>query len=173
MIISKINPIVYAGLRRPFQKEILTRSHIDREELHIIADVCCEYYDVSPSEFRGRTKTAELSDARKIFLTLCRKELYTFTCARLGMYIGRDHSTVTIAVQRAMDWLECDPKFRATYNNIRNEAKERLSINGYRYVGSETLTNYGTRDKRLPSLESTNCREGSSHAQKATGELNC
>lgn len=133
MITKKINPIVYAGLNKFAQKRIKTGAHLDRDEIHIIADVCCEEYDVSQSDFRSKTKTADLSDARKIFFYLCRKELYTFTCKRLGMYTGRDHSTVVFAVQRAGELIEVDPTFRAKYKNARMLARQRLKINGYEF----------------------------------------
>ena len=133
MLTSKMNPMVYAGLNRFTQKQIISGGHLNRDEIHIIADVCCEEYDVSPSDFRSKTKTADLSDARKIFFYLCRKELYTFTCKRLGMYTGRDHSTVVFAVQRASELLQVDPTFRAKYNNARMLARQRLKINGYEF----------------------------------------
>ena len=133
MITVKMNPIVYAGLNKFAQKQVKYGADLDRDEIHIIADVCCEEYDVSPSKFRGKTKTADLSDARKVFFYLCRKELYTFTCKRLGMYTGRDHSTVVFAVRRASELLEVDPTFRAKYNNARTLARQRLKINGYEF----------------------------------------
>lgn len=142
MITPKINPIVYAGLNRFTQKQIITGGHLNRDEVQIIADVCCEEYDVSASDFRSRTKTADLSDARKTFFYLCRRELYTFTCKRLGMYTGRDHSTVVFAVQRAGELIEVDPTFRAKYNNARTLARQRLKINGYEFRGPNTDVRY-------------------------------
>lgn len=133
MITKKISPIVFSGLNKFAQRHIKAGAYLDRDEIHIIADVCCEEYDVSPSDFRGRTKTTDLSDARKIFFYLCRKELYTFTCKRLGMYVGRDHSTVVFAVQRAEELMSVDPTFRAKYKNARMLARQRLKLNGYEY----------------------------------------
>ena len=139
MIYAKISPYIYAGLGQSAQRHIRTGAQIDRDELHIIADVCCDEYDLAPSQFRSRSKTACLSDARKSFFHLCRKELYTFTCKRLGMYLGRDHSTVVHAVMRAQELLEIDPTFRAKHINIRQIARQRLDLNGYSYIGSKNF----------------------------------
>lgn len=164
---------IYPGLHYNTMHHIKRGAQINRGELEIVAATCCEEYDLTLDEFKSRLKTETLSDARKIFFLLCREYLYKFTCKRLGMYVGRDHSTVTVAVQRANELLKVDPAFRVKFNNVKQRARQRLRLNGYQYKGSENLTNDGTRDKRLPSLESTNCREGSSYAATTVGELNC
>ena len=164
---------VYPGLHYNAKHHIKRGACANKGELEIVAATCCDEYDVTLEEFRSRTKTETLSDARKIFFHLCRRDLYKFTCKRLGMYVGRDHSTVTVAVQRAAELIAVDPSFRVKFNNVKQRARQRLKLNGYQYKGSENLTNNGTRDQRLPSLESTNCREGSSHAASTIGELNC
>lgn len=136
---------MYAGLSKSAQVHIRQGAHIDRDELHIIADVCCDEYDLSPSQFRSRSKTACLSDARKSFFRLCRKELYTFTCKRLGMYMGRDHSTVVFAVRRADELMDIDPTFRAKHVKIRQLARQRLDLNGYSYRGSKNTINHDNK----------------------------
>tara|TARA_R100001129_G_C5137048_1_gene194847 strand:- start:17 stop:445 length:429 start_codon:yes stop_codon:yes gene_type:complete len=141
MLKHKVHPFLYAGLDTLSQKLIRAYVQIDRDELHIIADVCCAEYDVTPSQFRGKSREAILSDARKTFYHLCRKELYTFTCKRLGMYMDRDHSSVVHAVQRAEILMEVDPDFRVRYKNIRDKSRQVLYRNGYAYKGSKLTLN--------------------------------
>lgn len=164
---------IYPGLHYNAMHHIKRGAHINKGELEIVAATCCDEYELTLDDFKSRTKTETLSDARKIFFLLCREDLYKFTCKRLGMYVGRDHSTVTVAVQRANELLKVDPTFRVKFNNVKQRARQRLRINGYSYKGSEKLTNYDTRDKRIPPLESTDRREGGSHAAETISELNC
>jgi len=153
---------------------VRNKTLFDRGELELISKTICDLCDVPHTDFRGRLKTNELSDARKIFYHLCRIRLYTFTCKRLGEYTGgRDHSTITVAVQRCGELLEVDPTFKELYISCLLKVTQNLKLNGYWYKGSQKLTNYGTRDKRVPSLENSNCREGSSYAASTGGELNC
>jgi len=131
---------MFAGLDRLGQRMIRAHIEVDRDEMHIIADVCCNEYDISPLQFRGSSREAILADARKTFYYLCRKDLYTITCKRLGMYTGRTHSSVVHAVKQTQSLLEVDLDFRVKHNKIRDKAKEALSRNGYAYQsGSLTI----------------------------------
>jgi hypothetical protein len=169
-----ISPVMFAGLHNKAQSTIRYKTCFDTGELDIISRAICNKCEVDYDDFVGRPKSAGLSDARKIFYYLCRIKLYTFTCRKLGEYTGgRDHSTITVAVQRCGELLEVDPDFKELFVQCWIASTQQLKLNGYSYKDGHKTINYGTRDKRIPSLTSSNCRERSSYAATTVGELNC
>lgn len=133
MQIDKTSPWIYPGLHYNAMVHIKRGVRIDNGELDLVAAACCDVYEISFDDFKGKTRTNVLSDARKVFFHLCRQELYKYTCKRLGMYTDRDHSTITVAVQRAQELLDIDPEFRVMYNKAKVLARQRLKINGYEF----------------------------------------
>ena len=133
MQIDKTSPWIYPGLHYNAMAHIKRGVRIDTGELDLVAAACCDVYEISFNDFKGKTRTNVLSDARKVFFHLCRQELYKYTCKRLGMYTDRDHSTITVAVQRAHELLDIDPEFRVMYNKAKVLARQRLKINGYEF----------------------------------------
>ena len=133
MIKEKTSPYIYPGLYNSAQNGIKHSHCFNKGELDIIATACCDEYGLTFEEFKGKCRSAILSDARKIFFYLCREEFYEFTCKRLGMYTDRDHSTVVYSVQRAGELLEVDSTFRDKYKHAKSVAELRLKLNGYEY----------------------------------------
>ena len=133
----KPHPYVFAGLNSQEQKILRALLYIDRDELHIIADVYCEEFGVTPAQFKGSRRHAHESDARKVFCYLCREELYSFTYKRLGMYMKKDHSSIIHNVKQCGRLLETDPEFRVKYINIRHRARQLLHRNGIPFNGSK------------------------------------
>ena len=132
-----ISPILYAGLHPNTQMTIRNKTCFASAQLDIIARTICDVCGVKHSEFIGRPKTNELSDARKIFFYLCRIRLYSVTCRRLGEYAGgRDHSTITVAVLRCEELMAIDRDFRRMYVDCLVASTQQLKINGYDYKGS-------------------------------------
>jgi len=148
MIDPKTSPYAYPGLHNSAQTRIKHSHCFNKGELDIIATSCCDEYGLTSEEFRGRCRSALLSDARKIFFYLCREEFYQFTCKRLGMYMDRDHSTVVYSVQRAGQLLEFDSNFKDRYKHARGVAELRLKLNGYHYKGSEIVQNKWTPQQK-------------------------
>ena len=145
MQIDKTSPWIYPGLHYNAMAHIKRGVRIDNGELDLVAAACCDVYEISFDDFKGKTRTNVLSDTRKVFFHLCRRELYKYTCKRLGMYTGRDHSTITVAVQRAEELLEFDPHFRVTYNKAKVLARQRLKINGYEFRKRDQTSPHGGR----------------------------
>ena len=140
----KTSPYVFPGLSVSAKQQIKTHTCFNKGELDIIAAACCDQYDLTVTELCDSNRSAPLSDCRKMFFYLCREELYSFTCKRLGMYVGgRDHSTVVCAVRRCKELLEIDPVFRGKFKLARNTSMLRLKHNGYEYKGSLTLLDNG------------------------------
>lgn len=145
-----IDPFLFAGLHPNTQKTIRYKSCFDTGELDIIARQVCSHCKVDYNDFIGRPKTAPLSDARKIFYHLCRITLYTFTCRKLGQYTsGRDHSTITVAVQRCNELLDIDPEFKELYVKCWIGATQKLKTNGYVYRNSRSMTDNGLRNETV------------------------
>ena len=145
-----IDPILFVGLHHNTQKTIRYKTCFDTGELDIIARQVCATCKVDYNDFIGRPKTNPLSDARKIFYHLCRVRLYTFTCKKLGEYTGgRDHSTVTMAVQKCNDFLDIDPDFKELYVKCWIATTQQLKQNGYRYRRSRTLIDNGLGDETI------------------------
>ena len=130
---QRTSPYAYPGLHNSAQTCIKHSHCFNKGELDIIAMACCDEYDLTFEEFKSKCRSATLSDARKIFFYLCRREFYKFTCKRLGMYSGRDHSTVVYSVRRASELLEVDSTFRDKYKHARSVAELRLKLNGYEF----------------------------------------
>ena len=171
------SPWVYAGFTHEMMVHIQTERDFDRYRLELIAEAVCQVYGISLDYLRGKTRFQPYPDARKVFIKLCRGTLFykEISCKHLGMYLNKDHSTVVIASQRAVDLYSVDSHFRGKFNKALELSRDRLLLNGYpcKYGrDSIKLTRYGTRDQRLPSLESTDCREGSSYTATTVGELN-
>ena len=145
MQINRTSPWIYPGLHYNAMAHIKRGVRIDDGELDIVAAACCDVYELTLEEFKSKTRLTVLSDARKVFYYLCRRELYKYTCKRLGMYTGRDHSTITVAVQRAQEFIEVDPEFRVKYKKARELARQRLKINGYEYRRRDQTSPYGDR----------------------------
>ena len=172
--IQNPSPYMYPGLNYRAKWEIQLERTFDSHQLDIVCEAVAEAHNIQATQLMSVTRYQPYPDARKVFVHLCRKALFfrEITCKRLGMYLNRDHSTITVAEQRAEQLYEVDSEFRGKYNDSLQLSRERLKLNGYQFIGSENLTNYGTRDKRIPSLESINCREGSSYTATTVGELN-
>jgi hypothetical protein len=148
------DPYFFPGLSPEVKRKIMYRTCFDMGELKIVAQAVCKQQHIDLDDFRGRLKTAELADARKIFFHLCTKRLYKCTRKRLGAYMGKDQSTVTAGMQRCEELLDVDPDFRSQYYRCWKEATQQLNSYGYTFNDStrQTKTNYGSKYERVSSL---------------------
>ena len=168
-----MSPVIYAGVSPQVQKTIRNKNCFDTGELDIIARTVCTQFNIEGDEFRSRLRTSQLSDARKVFYYLCRIKLFTYTCRGLGEYMGgRDHSTVTVAVQRCEELIDIDPEFKELYKRCCEVSKQQLQLNGYSYKGAKQklhgTTSYG--DYHVSSFYN---RERATKYASTVGELNC
>lgn len=125
--------MTFVGLGAEARRMIKFEVAIHKAELDIVAATVCDTCDITLPEFLSKDRTEQLSDARKIFIHLCRGTVSKYTCSRLGMYMGRDHSSITYAEQRAEVFIKVDPSFKELYYLCRERARQRLKLNGYEY----------------------------------------
>ena len=138
-----ISPYLYPGLDPKTQAWVRQKTCFNTSELTIIANSVCEVCDISLEDLKSPVRRAELNDSRKIFFHLARR-LYLFTHIKLGKYLGRDHSTVVVALGRCEDYLVTDPIFKELYVNSLLTIIRNLRNNGY--------TNYKHTNKQIMTM---------------------
>tara|TARA_R100000908_G_scaffold30470_1_gene13708 strand:+ start:874 stop:1362 length:489 start_codon:yes stop_codon:yes gene_type:complete len=127
---STMSPYIYPGLQSNTRMWLKNRTCFMTGELAIIAGSVCEVCDVSMDELKSKNRSAQITEARKIYAHLARR-LYMFTYRRLGEYINRDHSTMVVAVNTCENFIEIDPNFRELYHLCLLKAKLSLDQNGH------------------------------------------
>ncbi len=111
-------------LELPLAKEVLRdlvkdrRVHLTIEEIQRIV---CEYLGIDENTVRAKKRTKEAVRARQIAMYFCKK-LTDHSLKTIGLHFGgRDHSTVIHSINKVNDYLETDPQYRSTIEDLRQK----------------------------------------------------
>jgi chromosomal replication initiator protein len=80
-----------------------------------IINTISRYYQITPDEIYGQSRTAGIARARQIAMYLCREQT-TLSLPKIGqLFGGRDHTTVMYACRKVAEWMK---ERRSFYNEI-------------------------------------------------------
>ena len=103
---------------REYLRPMLSR----KQELSMdqIQEVVCNYYDVKPSETRGKSRQRRVTLARQMAMYLARKHLNT-SLPEIGRHFERDHTTVLSSVRKIAGLHATDSGTRAVIQRLEGE----------------------------------------------------
>jgi chromosomal replication initiator protein len=80
-----------------------------------IINTISRYYQITPDEIYGQSRTAGIARARQIAMYLCREQT-TLSLPKIGqLFGGRDHTTVMYACKKVAEWMK---ERRSFYNEV-------------------------------------------------------
>jgi chromosomal replication initiator protein len=80
-----------------------------------IINAISRYYQITPDEIYGQSRTAGIARARQIAMYLCREQT-TLSLPKIGqLFGGRDHTTVMYACKKVAEWMK---ERRSFYNEV-------------------------------------------------------
>lgn len=104
-------------------ERIIKRSmKINNQVLTIedIISIVCEHYNVTEQSVKGKTRKHEIVLPRQIIMYLADKYI-RMPSARIGRYMGRDHSTVQHSIQTVVDRIKKDMDFRSSMIDLEQK----------------------------------------------------
>lgn len=88
-----------------------------------VINVVADYYNLTPNQLTGKTRTNQVSTARHIAMYLVRTML-DMPFAKVGQaFGGKDHSTVINAIEKVEKMLKTDPLYTKALNEIKGRLK--------------------------------------------------
>ncbi len=92
------------------------------DETRIIHEVA-DYYNLTPSQLTGKTRTSEISLARHIAIYLCR-EILDMPFTKIGIcFGGKDHSTIMSAVKKVEKELKTSEQMKTVIKELKARLK--------------------------------------------------
>lgn len=88
-----------------------------------ICEAVCDYFDVQPSELRGKRRHQDIARARHIFCYIA-FEYTDSSKKKIGHFLNRDHTTVIHALRRVLREYGGDLEFSEMCVDISKEAYE-------------------------------------------------
>ena len=85
-----------------------------------IKRVVAEYYNIDVNDLRSKKRTATIARARQIAMYLCRMQTDE-KLERIGMEFGKDHSTVSAAIDKITNELKTDVKLNTIVKELKNK----------------------------------------------------
>ena len=91
-----------------------------------ILDIICKECNVSPEDIKSSRRNQELSNARFIFMYLCRV-IIDMTYDDIAKYLNRkDHTTVMHGYRKIKEEMASNPEFEIKVNNIKNKINSQI-----------------------------------------------
>lgn len=84
-------------------KDILINNSKKELSIEMIQEIVCEYYKIKIDDIKGKTRKADIAQARQVAMYLCRKKLNEGFKQIGKNFGGRDHSTVMHACEKITD----------------------------------------------------------------------
>ena len=100
--------------------------HTTANRLDTIVDVVCKVYNVKREKLISKSKKQPWVTARQFAMYFAMKYEVT-TQSQIGLYFGRDHSTVSYAREKVISLMQIYPYFRNIHDNVEKEL-EKLSV---------------------------------------------
>lgn len=100
--------------------------HTTANRLDTIVDVVCKVYNVKREKLISKSKKQPWVTARQFAMYFAMKYEVT-TQSQIGLYFGRDHSTVSYARKKVISLMQIYPYFRNIHDNVEKEL-EKLSV---------------------------------------------
>ena len=109
-----------------FVKSILTEYIKESKEsvdLNSIVETVSKYFNIKPSDIKGKSRSKIIATARKIVIYLART-LTPNSMPYLANFFGmKDHSTVSKAMKSIQDEIQKNPSFQTVVEEIKNKIK--------------------------------------------------
>ena len=109
-----------------FVKSILTeyiKESKENVDLESIVETVSKYYNIKPSDIKGKSRSKIIATARKIVIYLART-LTPNSMPYLANFFGmKDHSTVSKAMKSIQDEMHKNPNFQTIVEEIKNKIK--------------------------------------------------
>lgn len=93
-----------------------------------LKSLCCQEFNISMTDFDGKSRRIEIVTARKTFATILHNSFPKWGPVRIGKIMGRTHATILHYYKTTQDRLDTEKKFTEQFNRISNHyttAKKR------------------------------------------------
>lgn len=110
---EKLNMTDVAKILEDFYKDSTEAPTPD-----IIIEETAKYYDLTPDDLKGQSRTKNIANARQISMYIIRK-LTNFSLESIGdIFQGRDHTTVRSSVKKVEEAIKYNVEFSQTVKDI-------------------------------------------------------
>ncbi len=110
---EKLNMTDVAKILEDFYKDSTEAPTPD-----IIIEETAKYYDLTPDDLKGQSRTKNIANARQISMYIIRK-LTNFSLESIGdIFQGRDHTTVSSSVKKVEEAIKYNVEFSQTVKDI-------------------------------------------------------
>lgn len=119
--LENIQPVI--GAAQNAIKDILSENQPVPVTIEKIVSEVARTYNITPTDIRGRKRSANISNARKTAMHVVH-EITGMTMQDIGKEFGdRDHSTVVYSINEVKSKIETDTRFREIVEDIIKNAK--------------------------------------------------
>lgn len=101
---------------------INTKSGIKEINEEKVVQVVANYYNLTDSQIKSKSRISQIALARQIAMYLCRSICGT-SYAQIGKLFNRDHSTVMTAVEKVGNMLKTDQQLSTAIQEIRKDMR--------------------------------------------------
>ena len=101
---------------------INTKSGIKEINEEKLVQVVANYYNLTDSQIKSKSRISQIALARQIAMYLCRSICGT-SYAQIGKLFNRDHSTVMTAVEKVGNMLKTDQQLSTAIQEIRKDMR--------------------------------------------------
>ena len=101
---------------------INTKSGIKEINEEKVIQVVANYYNLTDSQIKSKSRISQIALARQIAMYLCRSICGT-SYAQIGKLFNRDHSTVMTAVEKVGNMLKTDQQLSTAIQEIRKDMR--------------------------------------------------
>ena len=89
-----------------------------------VINIVADYYNLTPSQLKGKIRTGQIALARHIAMYLIR-EVLDLPLKKVGQcFGGKDHTTVMNAIQKVEKELKTDEALKAAINELKSRIKK-------------------------------------------------
>jgi chromosomal replication initiation ATPase DnaA len=112
-------------LTRKIERMLNPDGFQKRPKILLIQEIVCAHYGMPITIMTSRLKPARFIEPRAVAMYISR-EVTHFTLQDIGDCFGRDHGTVTYAINAVIDRLATEPAFANQVASLLELAKDRI-----------------------------------------------
>ena len=101
----------------------------DREKIKTVEELICSYLGVSSDSLHTDTKEQDTVDLRQTISYITREFHPLISCASVGEYFNKNHSTISQGIAKLKDSMQFDKAFRSHIEELKSVVQASLFNN--------------------------------------------
>ena len=105
-------------------KEFISGNEKREVTVKLIQETVASHFNITLEEMLSRSRTKKLTHPRHIAMYLCRKMLVNLSTVQIGVYFGKDHSTIINGSDNIVAELENNRDLNETIIYLEKKIKD-------------------------------------------------